>query len=119
MSLKRRQDSTFPSKGAFGRFGSKLAAAKRVIEFCRNRGGYEDVIKVCKPIAAENPPHRDKIPPTESIEGFVYLIKSGRYHKIGRSNSAGRREYELAIQLPEKATKIHEIRTDDPAGIEA
>src|SRR5262249_8602601 len=119
MSLKRRQDSTFPSKGAFGRFGSKLAAAKRVIEFCRNRGGYEDVIKVCKPIAAENPPHRDKIPPTESIEGFVYLIKSRRYHKIGRSNSAGRREYELAIQLPEKATKIHEIRTDDPAGIEA
>ena len=43
--------------------------------------------------------------------GFVYLIKSGRYYKIGRSNSSGRREYELAIQLPERASKVHEIRT--------
>ena len=45
-------------------------------------------------------------------------MKSGRFYKVGRSNSAGRREYELAIQLPERATKIHEIRTDDPVGIE-
>ncbi len=51
--------------------------------------------------------------------GFVYLIKSGRYYKVGRSNAAGRREYELAIQLPEKAVTVHVIRTDDPIGIEA
>jgi hypothetical protein len=51
--------------------------------------------------------------------GFVYLIKSGRYYKIGCSNSAGRREYELAIQLPEKANLVHAIRTDDAVGIEA
>jgi hypothetical protein len=51
--------------------------------------------------------------------GFVYLIKSGRFYKIGKTNAAGRREYELAIQLPEKATTIHVIRTDDPTGIEA
>jgi hypothetical protein len=53
------------------------------------------------------------------VFGFVYLIRSGRYYKIGRSNAAGRRHYELAIQLPEKALKVHEIRTDDPIGIEA
>ena len=51
--------------------------------------------------------------------GFVYLIKSGKFYKIGKTNAVGRREYELSIQLPEKAKKIHEIRTDDPSGIEA
>jgi hypothetical protein len=51
--------------------------------------------------------------------GFVYLIKSGRFHKIGKANSAGRREYEIGLQLPEKATTIHVIRTDDPSGIES
>ncbi len=50
--------------------------------------------------------------------GYVYLLKSGRFFKIGRSNAVGRREYELAIQLPEKVTRIHSIKTDDPPGIE-
>ncbi len=46
-------------------------------------------------------------------------MKSGRFYKIGRSNATGRREYEVAIQLPEKLSTVHVIRTDDPAGIEA
>jgi len=33
--------------------------------------------------------------------------------------SATEREYELAIQLPERITRIHVIQTDDPSGIEA
>ena len=52
-------------------------------------------------------------------DGFVYLIKSGRFYKIGKTNAAGRREYELDIQLPESVKTIHVIRTDDPGGIEA
>jgi hypothetical protein len=31
----------------------------------------------------------------------------------------GRRERELAIQLPDKVRVIHVIKTDDPLGIEA
>lgn len=50
--------------------------------------------------------------------GYVYLLKSARYYKIGRSNAVGRRERELAIQLPERATVVHSIKTDDPVGIE-
>ena len=119
LSLKRRQDSSFPSSGTFLRFGSKPTAAKRIIEFCRKNSGYEDVIKICEPVAAKSPAREDKVSTYQAVAGFVYLIKSGRHYKIGRSNSAGRREYELAIQLPEKASKVHEIRTDDPSGIEA
>lgn len=50
--------------------------------------------------------------------GFVYLTKFGRHFKIGRTNAAGRRERELAIQLPEKSKTVHVIETDDPEGIE-
>ena len=43
----------------------------------------------------------------------------GKYYKIGHTGSLGRREYELALQLPEKLTLVHSISTDDPTGIEA
>ena len=46
----------------------------------------------------------------------MYLVKSDRYYKVGKSNAAGRRERELAIQLPERASTVHVITTDDPAG---
>jgi hypothetical protein len=49
---------------------------------------------------------------------FVYLMKSGRFYKIGRTNALGRRERELVIQMPERAKVVHSIKTDDPSGIE-
>lgn len=119
LSLKRRLHSNFPSEGTFSRLGSKATAASRIIDFCRTRSGYDDVIKICEPLATQPAARSEPRADAEPEFGFVYLLKSGRYYKIGRSNAAGRCEYELAIQLPEKAVKVHEIRTDDPAGIEA
>ena len=47
-------------------------------------------------------------------------MKYAKFYKIGRSNSSvGRRNYELNVQMPEEVTLIHEIKTDDPVGIEA
>jgi hypothetical protein len=45
-------------------------------------------------------------------------MKSGAHYKIGRTNSVGRRAYELAIQLPERLELLHPFETDDPVGIE-
>jgi hypothetical protein len=63
-------------------------------------------------------PGQDVDKPETLIAGFVYLLKSGRHYKIGKTNAMGRRKYELAIQLPEKLRAIHSIKTDDPDGIE-
>jgi hypothetical protein len=49
----------------------------------------------------------------------VYLMKSDRYYKVGRTGHVGGRERDLAIQLPDKIITVHSIRTDDPMGIEA
>lgn len=117
LRIKARNDSEFPSHNAFGRLGSKDTLVGRVIEYCRTNEGYEDVLALCPPAVERRTTSEAE---TDAQEfGFVYLIKSGRFYKIGRSNSSGRREYELAIQLPERAAKVHEIRTDDPVGIEA
>lgn len=81
--------------------------------------GYEDVAALCP--VSPNPAGEPKVAGrTEPIEiGSVYLMKSGKFFKIGHSNAVGRRERELAIQMPDKLKVVHEIRTDDPPGIEA
>ncbi len=87
-----------------------------VAAYCRAHPGNEDVLGYCTTngLDVDAPEKADT-----SNDGFVYLLKSGRNYKIGRTNHAGRRERELAIQLPDAATTVHTIKTDDPEGIEA
>lgn len=120
LRMKRRSDASLPDKGTFKRFGSREQFAAKILDYCHGRTGYEDVAAMCATIIERQKAQAQaqaEIGSEESI-GFVYLIKAGRYYKIGRSNAVGRREYELAIQLPEKARTVHTIRTDDPVGIE-
>ena len=119
LKMKAHTDKQFPSPNVFRRRWSKEQLAKQIQDYCETREGYEDVIALCAPITTPPQGAGDKgeIEPEEVI-GVVYLMKSGRHYKIGRSNAAGRREYELAIQLPEKLVTLHTIHTDDPAGIE-
>ena len=92
----------------------------RILAYCRERAGYDDIVHLCEEISPRQTPQ--SIPPRKpGIEerGAVYLLKFGRHYKIGRTNAIGRREYELAIQLPGKTRTVHIIRTDDPTGKEA
>lgn len=56
---------------------------------------------------------------TKPVDGYVYLIKSGDFYKVGRSDDAERRFKQVSIALPDKAELFHTITTDDPSGIEA
>jgi hypothetical protein len=120
LKMEARADPTFPAHTTFDRLGSKSEIITLVLEHCRTSSGHDDVIAICE---AYQPPARargdDKPASVDDQIGFVYLIKAGRFYKIGRTNSAGRREREISLQLPERASQVHVIRTDDPIGIEA
>ncbi len=120
MVLKRNKDAEFPDKKTFERLGSKENRARKVIEYCINKVGYDDVIAICAEVVEISKRAVDiDEDVTRTNVGSVYLFKSGRYYKIGKTNDTIRRGTELRIQLPEDLTLIHEIKTDDPGGIEA
>ena len=117
--LKRRTDPDFPSHNTFARFGSKEQLAARILEYCQSHPGFEDVIPLCGIVRTRDEKDIEDGEIDLDVIGFVYLYKFGRHYKIGKTNAIGRRERELAIQLPEKTRTVHVIRTDDPNGIEA
>lgn len=117
--MKRRTAPTFPSEKSFRRFGNKAQILAKVAEYSRDKG-YDDVVAIYEATASSpGAPDDEDVEDDQTDFGFVYLIKSGRHFKIGRSNAFGRREREIALQLPDKANTIHVIKTDDPQGIEA
>lgn len=119
LNLARRGDPTFPSVRVYRRLGPKAVLAAKVAEYCESRPELADVSLILAPlIAAQQADAADDAQADLVEEGFVYLLKSGRHYKVGRTNSFGRRGRELAIQLPVPPDPVHSIRTDDPAGIE-
>jgi hypothetical protein len=120
MRLKKRSDPSFPNDKTYSRFGSKAQLLTRLRAFASSNPMYSAVgaLLDAAPALTEES-EKEKVTDAGAEIGTVYLLRSGRFHKIGRSNSAGRREYEVGLQLPEKVVLVHSIQTDDPVGIEA
>ena len=119
IKLKARNDKSFPSHNVFQSRGKKRELAAKLLSYCQTRAGYDDIVEVCLLVSDTDDEVEEESAAFEEDGGFVYLMKSGRFYKVGRTNSVGRREYELSIQLPEKLEQIHVISTDDPEGIES
>jgi hypothetical protein len=119
LRLMKRDNASVPNDKTLRRLGSKQQLVAKILGYCQERAGHEDIVELCSAVLdSGSAVAEDDAELEEGSIGFVYLMKSGRSYKIGRSNATGRREYELAIQLPEKLRTVHTIRTDDPVGIE-
>lgn len=119
LRLERRSDNSFPNASSIReRLGTKAEQLARVRAFASTDDTLADVYEILSAQTVDAEPSQPTDYPPVQATGVVYLIKSGRYHKIGRSNDVGRRSYEIALQLPEKAVLVHSFETDDPAGIE-
>lgn len=116
--MRRKTDPSFPHHMVFRRFGNKAQIAARLIEHCGENLTLAEVVAICEPVAAAAKKEADEAEGDDPQPGQVYLMKSGAHYKLGRSNSAGRRAYELAIQLPDRLEVVHVIDTDDAIGIE-
>ncbi len=113
LRMYRRANPDFPNeKTLLMYFGSKAKLLSSLRSWITDKPAYADVGAMLGVEAAEETIARPK-------EGLVYLVRSGPHYKIGRSDELERRVKEIRIALPEAATLVHSIRTDDPAGIEA
>jgi hypothetical protein len=120
IEVERRADAEMPTKKVFQRVGSKEHFAQMLLAYCASRNGFDDVIQISKMVLEKRADEEEEDDGEATSDyGEVYLFKSGQYFKIGRTSDTVRRGNEIRIQLPEKMTLVHSIKTDDPPGIEA
>jgi hypothetical protein len=119
LRLKKRTDPSFPNDKTFMRLGSKAQLLAKLRQHCSAVPKYASLLPLIDASFETAGSEQSAGQQTESVEGFVYLVKMGKHYKIGRTFSMPRRHRELALELPEKLKPIHVIRTDDPSGIEA
>ncbi len=108
-----RERNDFPGHTTFfNHFGNKTNLLAALRDWVRKNDEFSDLVALLPdPKRTESPS-----PPTE---GFVYLLKSGSYYKIGRSKEIERKMKKIRVSLPEEVSLEHVIRSDDPPGIEA
>ena len=100
-------------------FGGMGAATDKLREWVATRAEFADVAGLLGPASAPAPTTAKRVRTSQADAGFVYLIRSGEHHKIGRSEELERRVKQIRVALPAAAVQEHAIRTDDPVGIEA
>ncbi len=118
IEIYRKTEPSIPSEQAIKRhFGRRSELIASLAKYAAENEGYADVA----PMLPDTPLSQPELPQNQkaSPEGSVYLIKSGEFYKIGRSDDLERRVKEIRTAMPDKATLFHSIRTDDPSGIEA
>lgn len=112
LRIMRRSDPDFPYVKTFERrLGGFSAIGGHIASWVAGRSDYQDVAALLGTDA-------DAPVASSTAYGSVYLLKSGTFYKIGRSDELERRVKEIRVALPEAVVLVHAISTDDPPGCE-
>ena len=88
LRLKTNSDPDFPSDKPYRRFGTKSDLVRKLFEYSRTHEGYDEVTRLCEEYTPKTRDEAEEPKHGGDEEGFVYLIKSGRFYKIGKTNAA-------------------------------
>jgi hypothetical protein len=117
ISMLRASDISIPApKTIQANLGGRSERVDAVKAYISDKAEFADVLAMLPSVTSVRPV---PMAGAKAIDGHVYLIKSGDFYKIGRSDELERRVREIRIALPDAATLVHSIATDDPPGIEA
>ena len=116
LDLLRNSNPEILSTSAIKRnLGPRSDVFAGILQYIGSKPEYADVAAM---LPAVLPLRTRAVVGAKPIDGHVYLIKSGEFYKIGRSDELERRVKEIRVALPDAATLVHSITTDDPSGIE-
>lgn len=116
---KRHTDPAFPAATVYQRRWKHAALIQAVLAYCAEKPDHADIVAMVEPLAQTAPAPAEKSAESGRY-GFVYLVQAHRGEfKIGRTNLVDRRLSELGVMAAVEHELVHEIKTDDPAGVEA
>jgi hypothetical protein len=116
LQMAKRRNGRIPTRSVFRRLTTDTPFLRRLREYCSERAELASVA-----ILVSEKLRESLAPVTAAVAtaGFVYMLRSGRRYKIGRTSSPTRRHREVRLELPDRTDLVHSIETDDPQGIEA
>ena len=118
LMYERKRNPSAPSQSAVRRRARNLAERSRVLrEFCSSRPDFADVLALLTDGSTDFGPAPASSGAVPMI-AYVYLQKSGRRFKIGRTRAPKRRLGEVQLMVPDVVSLLHVIETDDPGGVE-
>ena len=119
--LASRDDPTLPRRTALRSFGGRKGLVTKLRDLAESEPDYADLLDLL-PAALSDGENSDDDTTLSSLRltvtGYVYLMKSGKHYKIGRTTDVDRRRSQLGTMLPELPNVVHRLETDDPVGIE-
>jgi hypothetical protein len=118
LARERKKDQTFPSLGVISPLRRSGALARMIVALGEKTEQFSKAALVAKEYLPAETDTAD-IGSNEKVKGYVYMLRSGRRYKIGKSTDPSRRYREVRLELPDETHQVHTIPTDDPAGIEA